>query len=343
MSCSLVSGPGQVRAGALALVSLLATSAFAATTTLPPQLLVFQTSAQVYGQLSNGSLDPDFGTTVYSYVNGDGDSKNYYIAPSYSYGTANELASVSWSRGGGNDPASHGPLFNTFTGNDAYSFGYTGNSQVLGTDVKAIVSSTSTDLASATGTTVNAWGYAQWQDQWLIAATPDHAAGTFGRLNLSYTLEGLPSGDNAQAQLYVSTSFTDTLGANNSSSSQISAYSGDASWTGSNTVTANLLYEYGTAFNVNFNLYTYVANNSTSDFYDTGAITAVELPLGTVLQTGALQSGIGGVSYGHVFNSNNPDLYVGGGGLPVPEPETYALMLLGLGALNLWRRRGAAR
>ena len=96
-------------------------------------------------------------------------------------------------------------------------------------------------------------------------------------------------------------------------------------------------------------------NNGSADFFNTGQISMIELPLGATLESGAEQAGLGSVGalYGNVFNATtvddpntNWDFGNNGGGFnppPVPEPASAALFLAGLGALSFLttrRRRG---
>jgi hypothetical protein len=111
----------------------------------------------------------------------------------------------------------------------------------------------------------------------------------------------------------------------------------------------------GEAVYVDSYLQTYVNGNGISDAENTVTMTSLDAPTGTRLLASSGANYLGVLSFGGGGGSGTVCADVsclaggggGGGGIPVgpvPEPETYALMLAGLGALGLLaRRRRAAR
>ncbi|WP_374594611.1 PEP-CTERM sorting domain-containing protein [Aquabacterium sp.] len=315
----------------------------------PSVLLSYDSYSGVYGSLSNQLTSPMLGT-INVYVNGTSD---YNYANGVSSATYNVAANGAGTNG--SDPA-----YDLLTTNGQYGFNYNGQAQVFGTQLKSRVSSAVTDAtgaaveASSQSTSLNANTYAYWNDQFLVNADAHHQKGSYGAILVGIQLDGnfptLANGMNngASSQLTASTSFTDSAGVNYTSNYSIYTYANDPTWTGSKTVYKKLLFQYGTAFNYNFQLQNWTYGNGSADFHNTGKIESIELPFGSTLETGAMQAGLDGTTYGNVFNAatlddqnTNWDFGNNGGGFTpgVPEPSGYALTLAGLGVLGALRRR----
>jgi hypothetical protein len=118
------------------------------------------------------------------------------------------------------------------------------------------------------------------------------------------------------------------------------------------TVKKKLLFQYGTPFNLGMTLQAYSSANGEADFYHTAKITEVELPVDVEFYRGSFDSGLDGVTLGNLRYATalddpntNWDFGNGGGAIVpgIPEPETYAMLLAGLGLLGLMARRRTRR
>lgn len=124
-------------------------------------------------------------------------------------------------------------------------------------------------------------------------------------------------------------------------------------WTNTNgsgalTINENVIggysFTYGAALYLKSELYTSVNGNGTADFSNTVQFTGMKLPQGASV---FVQSGAQASSYGISFSGDgsgticqNMACAIGGGGTPpIPEPETYALLLSGLGVIAWVARR----
>jgi hypothetical protein len=275
-------------------------------------------------------------------------------------GASTGLASYSYniaSGQGGTDP-----VYDIITSSGQYAFSYSGQAETVGVKTHAGVTVSTIDSTTgyadyAANASLNGYAQSSWSQQFYIGADPFHKAGTYGATVVALTMDGqfpaLAGGVNnsASAYTYVSTSFVDKAGVSYSSYFTASAYANDPSWTGAITVYKKLLFQYGTPFSVSQYMQVSANANGSADFTHTGYISAIELPYGATLESGAEQAGLGGTAtlYGAVTNSatldaenTNWDFGNNGGGFtppPVPEPGLLELVGAGLLVTGLLRRR----
>jgi hypothetical protein len=321
-------------------------------------VLSYASYAQVYGYIYSevqSTLIPGLSTTQLNFP-----LPSDYL---YSSSTATLLAQKSITIDPGK-PTGADVVYDLVTDKGQYGFAYSGSAQVLGSQLKTQVETSRVDasgLPTDVGGSSNiyAWSYANWDDQWLIQADDMHAAGSYGAVLIGIKLDGsFPNSTSSggsgygTASLTAESRFTDSAGVSYQSSFGIYADSYDPSWTGASTAYKKLLFQYGTAFNVRLWQQVYAGSNSSADFFNTGAIESVELPLGTTLESGYLAAGGSLSDYGTVFNSATADAQNttwdfgnnGGGFTPnVPEPESLVLALAGLGLLGGWRLNAHAQ
>ena len=333
----------------IAALSGLAVSASA--NAVQAQYLSYSSWSQVYGWINFNNSSP--------YLPSGGSSSFQVQLPS-DYQSGNGVASSSWNLPAGENTTDF--FYNAATNGGQYGYGFSGQAQVYGNQLKATMATTSTDTnwGNPNGTNLYAYSYANFSDQWLIKANKSHAAGSYGAILVTATLDGYfpaASGSNGSAYLQAQNSFTDTAGVSYNSYFNLSANptgsssSGgdwtDGDWTvqgNSITATKKLLFQYGTVFSLNMYLQAYSSVNGEANFYNTGKITDILLPFDAELETGSQQSGLDGVSLGTVRNSlslNDPNTnwnfgsQDGGAIVPgVPEPESYAMFLAGLGLIG---------
>jgi hypothetical protein len=322
----LPAAPVVLTAVAVSCASLSASALADASTSGP---LSFSTYASVSGTLIHYAADTGFPDAQLA---GPADVQTW---AAYQGGTPNPIASSNWSLGGGGDPGSHDPTYNLLTVDDLYNFTFAGQAQVLGTQLKAQISTAYTDVSnSMVRSSMSAWSSASITDHWLITSPAASGPGSFGRIRITFSLDGKLSG-NAFSQMTVQSNFLDWQNLQHVSGQTITASSGDGPY--SQIGTALLLFEYGVPFTFSAQLNAFSADNGNSDFFNTAKLTNIEMPIGTTLITGALQSAIEPAPYGTVWNSTAADLIVSS----VPEPETYAMLLAGLailGTMVRWRR-----
>jgi hypothetical protein len=195
------------------------------------------------------------------------------------------------------------------------------------------------------GVALTAGARAGWSDEWYVAPTGAHAAGTVGYLTVSLMLEGyqhpMTADDQELAQakpglvdarFYLS--FDDSTGAHRfwSSGSITPDWSGD----GSLERTLTVPFEYGAELRSGFELKVsaapgyegvfFATHLTESDFLGTARITDVATPFGTLLETGAARAD----AASYVVRA-------------VPEPSTLALWLGGLAAGLFVNRRRLGR
>jgi len=246
---------------------------------------------------------------------------------------ANQIASSTWSIGGGNDPTAHDETYNLVTGNDAFNFTFSGEAQVLGTALKAKIATSDTDPENnGVSSSLSASSSASLTDQWLIEPTSTDALGTLARVRVSFSVDGNLSG-NSFSQVTLQSYFFDAT-----NTRQVSRETFTFTENGASTFmngSALLLYEYGTPFTFSAILNVFSSDTGGADFFNTAKFTGIELPIGATLSSGALQSGIFNATYGVLANSNSPDLLVSS----VPEPEVYASLMMGLALVSVFGRK----
>lgn len=347
-----------VRSAALR-ASPLAASLLALAIALPASAdpLNYSSSAQVWGNIYTSYSSPLLGDVSFN-LQGPSDYKSSWNNPGQG---SSGLASVNYAIAAGE--VSNDPVYNIVTDNGQYGFAYSGQAEADGlklrTKSKASTVNTLGETVSSPNSQLSTYAHAQWNQQFLIDATPARPVGSYGAILVGFTLDGSVSAPHLNGNNYgygygngrLQSSFVDRAGVSFSSEFSIYANPWDQeSWTGSKTVYKKLLFQYGTVFNINLYQQSNAYQNGEADFSHTGFISSVELPFEATLQSGAEQAGLGGVSqlYGNVTYSatadainTNWDFSNNGGGFnpPVPEPSSYALMLAGMAVMGFLVRR----
>lgn len=310
--------------------------------------LSFNSTAYTYGYVNTSYASQYLGNVSFS-IQGNSDYQT--LQPGNSIVTSTATYSIAPGQ-----PAGVDPVYDIVTSNGSYGFGYTGTSSVDATSLHSKTSTSQVDAGlnpvdQAGNSSVYAYSNASWNQQFYLAPTATHAAGSYGAILVGITMDGsFPASNYASTTLYASSSFTDTAGVSYTSSFYDSASSNDANWAGSSTTYKKLLFQYGTVFNLNTYLQTYASNNGEADFSNTGKISSIEIPFGAALESGAEQAGLGSNAalYGAVFQSSSPtsentnwDFGNNGGGFTpnVPEPGTWAMYFAGLAAIGFMVRR----
>ena len=312
--------------------------------------LYYSSYSQVYGNLNTNYSSPLLGdvsftlngTTDYSWANGNSTQAHSEAHASYNVAAGQ---------------ATSDPIYNVVTDNGQFGFSYSGDAVADRTLLKtsmisSVVDSSGNLVNNANSTSLNSYASASWSSQNYIAPTASRPAGSYGAITLSITLDGdFPAlsdpslYQSGYVQLYGSSSFTDTAGVAYNSNFSTTAY--PSTWNGgSQTVSKKVLFQYGTNFDLSLSQWLYSYNNGNADFSHTGRISAIEIPFGAVLESGALQAGGGTLNdlFGNVFNSatadaenTNWDFGNNGGGFTPPNnvPVPSAVWLFGSGLLGL--------
>lgn len=207
-------------------------------------------------------------------------------------------------------------------------------------------------------TVAMAQGQSTWEELYQIGGGT--GVGQFtGTIHIDGTLKGT-TGNGSASMEWALTTFSNQLVASltavydaGTNQWDVGVFSG-GQWTftqGTGTLNINqdvigsYAFTYGQALYLRSDLYSSVNGNGTSDFSNTVQFTGMKLPQDSTV---FVRSGAAAADYGINFAGNGSgticqDLACAtGGGLPIPEPETYALLLSGLGVIA-WvarRRRG---
>lgn len=317
--------------------------------------LTFYSYASVYGYINTQIHSQLLGDVSFT-LSGPQDYK--YNSTGLTTGVANASYNVP------TGPASGGtdPVYDIVTSGGQYGFSYTGQAETAGTRLKTQIGSATVDssaqLVDSPVSYLNAYSQAQWSQQMVINPGAGRAIGDYGAIPLSFRLEGsfpalsdLSHQNDGQAWGQIGTSFTDISGVSYQSNFSVSASASDPSWNGHTTTgVKKFLFQYGRPFTITLNQWAYAGPNGNADFFNTGYIDFMELPFGATLDSGAQQAGLGSLAqlYGNVIYSTTVDDpntnwdFGNGGGVfqpPVPEPETWALLLGGLGMVGFVARR----
>ena len=201
-------------------------------------------------------------------------------------------------------------------------------------------------------------GRSIWEELYQIGGGT--GTGTFtGTIHIDGTLAGVVGTPNGNASINWSlTTFSNQLVASVDASYDAASdgwsknvyangvwtnTSGSGALTINEDVVGSYSFTYGAALYLKSDLYTSISGNGAADFSNTVQFTGMSLPGGSKVY---VLSGASAADYGISFTGMGgticPDLAcaVGGGsGLPIPEPQTYALLLSGIGVIAWVARR----
>lgn len=343
--------PGRQLAGRLALAAAMMASgggAAAATTQLS-----YYAYASVGGYLNTSYSSPQLGDVSFQISTPGVNTYNDGSTGSLTTGIAQTTYTIAAGAPSGSDP-----VYDIITNNGQYGFSYSGRAEATSTRLHTAIASSLVDTGGSStqpNTSIQGQANAQWSQQMLVDPGAGRKVGDYGAFVMAITVEGtFPGGagnNNASNYAQVSSSFTDSSGVSYSSSFGTSSSPWDSSWTGKTVVYKKLLYQYGVAFDLSMWQQSYSWNNGEANFFDTAYISAIELPQGAVLHSGAEDAGLGSLSqlYGAVTYAatvddpnTNWDFGNNGGGYtppPVPEPDGYAMLGAGLAMLGWLARR----
>ena len=180
----------------------------------------------------------------------------------------------------------------------------------------------------------------QWQDLFVMTPSNPTLLGTATTANFTVSLDGSFTQGAGYFSYAIHNFDYSQYFYDESTSHAGSANTGDPVSFGPTSTTYTFHLNFGQPFLVTGSLYAQVSGGvpGSVDLMHTARVTSIEIPSNAAITflSGAPASAFGGVT-GGVYGQ-----YGGGGGLPpVPEPEAWALMLVGLGTLALlsWRRR----
>lgn len=311
-----------------------------------------QTTSAVFGLDAGGNPNTVYGTLYYG--------SDYRSAAAYDQVTPvpNVTAGGTWA-----GDASQG--MTTVTSNaygmtdwgsnhaSASTSGFTAVSQSY--DGQFVVGGTSWPMHVDSSNSTYAVGRSTWEELYQIGGGTGTGQFT-GTIHIDGSLAGSLGNGNATLDWSLRT-FSNQLVASVSASYDAAAdywylnvYS-NGQWTysdGSGALTINqdviggYSFTYGAALYLKSELVTSVSGNGAADFSNTVQFTGMKLPQGAAVY---VFSGASAADYGISFAGNGSgticqDLAcAAGGGLPIPEPETYALLLSGLGVIAWVARR----
>lgn len=177
-------------------------------------------------------------------------------------------------------------------------------------------------------------------DEIFLMTQAGNAPGS-GQFTVNLTLTGMHDG---VGSFYFSVTQFDSnqfqTGVYGLSSSQLYDYNlgGVQSFTAPIAATFN--FEYNIPTLLTFSLSTSVSDNGSVDLMNTALVTGIDLPSGTAIY---FQSGAGSGAYGALGGSGYGQFGGGGGPPPIPEPQTYAMLLAGLALIGAIARKRRPR
>jgi hypothetical protein len=216
-----------------------------------------------------------------------------------------------------------------------------------------VVGSTTWPMHVQTDTVSYATGRSIWEELYQIGGGTGTGQFT-GTIHIDGSLANLNNGSASMQwslqtfsnQLVASLtasydSLTDTWSKSVFSNGAWTNTSGSGALTINEDVTGSYSFTYGAALYLKSDLLTSVSGNGGADFSNTVQFTGMILPQDTTI---FVVSGARAADYGIAFAGNGngticPDLACALSTQPIPEPQTYALLLAGLGLVGWVARR----
>jgi len=316
-----------------------------------------QTTSPVFGLDANGNPN-----TVYGYVYYGSD---YRSGAAYDQATPlpNVTAGGVWAGDAsqGMTPVTANAYGMTDWGSNHASASLAGFTPVSQSyDGQFVVGATSWPMHVESNNQTYATGRSAWEELYQIGGGT--GTGTFtGTIHIDGSLAGITTGNGGASIDWSLRSFSNQVVASvyayydaGSDHWNKSVYS-DGLWTytdGNGTLTINedvigsYSFTYGTALYLKSELSTSISGNGAADFSNTVQFTGMQLPQGSTVY---VMSGAAASDYGISFAGNGSGTIcqnlacATGGGLPIPEPETYALLLSGLSVIAWVARRRRSR